>query len=364
MNPIAAFVKGCLIGIANIIPGVSGGTMALVLGIYERLIEALHNIGPQTVREVAPVITFRRAAIARALAELKRIDAWFLAILGAGAIAAIVATAKLMEYLLVHHHDPTYGFFSGLILVSIVVPVRMMKGRFTATCWIAGLVAAALAVSLALSMIGPQQAEKARRKAIVKGDLPVAEMTVDAAGEAAAPTSGVSASPGRLVWFFVCGAVAISAMILPGISGSFMLLVMGAYFDVLEAIETVRAFVFGLAGLDDSAPTFADARASILVLMAVMLGCGIGLVVFTRLLNHVLKHYHDPTMAFLTGLMVGSLYGLWPFREFEMVAEEKVYTSLALPQPSANLWLTVLAFVAGGAIVAAFLWYERRKPTT
>ena len=114
-------------GLANIIPGMSGGTLALVLGIYERLIGALRNIGLSTVKNLLGVIKLKKEAFAAAETELRRIDFGFLALLGTGAIASILLTSKLIVYLLNDHHDPTYGFFSGLILTSIWVPARMLK---------------------------------------------------------------------------------------------------------------------------------------------------------------------------------------------------------------------------------------------
>ena len=128
MNTIRLFVSGFLIGIANIIPGMSGGTLALVLGIYERLIAALRNIGFQTVGCLFGILTFRKGVIDDLKTELRRIDFGFLMILSVGAVAAVLVSTKLIVYLFGSQHDVTYGFFFGLVLTSIIIPIRMLQG--------------------------------------------------------------------------------------------------------------------------------------------------------------------------------------------------------------------------------------------
>lgn len=257
MSMVLTLVRGALIGIANIIPGVSGGTLALVLGIYERLLGAVGRIGGRTAKIVLGLLHRPGSAEARRglVDELRRIDALWLALLGTGALLAIAASSHVMEVLLDHHLAPTLAFFIGLILPSIRVPYAMLQRRGPselAAC------AAGIAVILLLSM------------------------------------SGAGEGPGLgLVGLFLAGAVAISAMILPGISGSFVLMVMGEYRTVLAAINDVA-----------------------LVSLAVFaLGCLAGLVLFVRLLNLLLARAHSVTMAFLIGLIVGSIWVLWPFKE-------------------------------------------------
>jgi putative membrane protein len=128
MNALRLFVNGFLIGIANIIPGMSGGTLALVLGIYERLINALRNIGLATIKRLLRIFTFKKTAFSDFKDELRRIDFSFLMILGVGAVASVLLSTKLIAYLLDSQHDATYGFFCGLVLTSILIPVRMLKG--------------------------------------------------------------------------------------------------------------------------------------------------------------------------------------------------------------------------------------------
>lgn len=332
-------VKGFFIGIANIIPGMSGGTIALILGVYERLIAALHNIGHSTVHKLLAVVTFKRSAISEAKAELRRIDFGFLMLLGIGAAIAILATAKLIIYLLNQQHDPTYGFFCGLILTSIIVPAKML-GRFKVKEFISLFIAAALTVGLAMGM-GEKNLEKAERKEkLEKTEREVEPQDGQTAqtNDAETPPPTTDHSVVRLLYLFLCGALAISAMILPGISGSFILLLLGVYFDILAAVN----------------------NRDVLVLAIFAIGCGLGLLGFTRLLNYVFEHYRDLTISFLIGLMVGSLYGLWPFRTFETIKGERIDIAHILPQADMNLLITVLAFLFGSGLILLFYQFERK----
>lgn len=323
---------GIIIGVGNIIPGVSGGTLALVLGIYERLIHALNQLSGETLKAALNALTFRREAWRRLRAELERIDAYFLALLGTGAVIAVVALSKLITYLLVQQHDPTYGFFMGLILFSIVVPYRLLK-RKTVACLLSALVAAALVYYLSTMQTGEEKLANARLKYELKHSVSSPSSTPDSV----APESAIAVDGGQLLKFFVTGAIAISAMILPGISGSFLMVLMGVYFDVLQSIS--------------------DFNVPLLVVFAA--GCGLGIVVFTKLLNFILHRYHDVTMSFLIGLMVGSLVEIWPFKHTEPVGDTVVYLTNLLPgHLGQNELLTAVSFIVGGLIVLAFVAYE------
>ena len=341
MNSLRLFANGFLIGIANIIPGMSGGTLALVLGIYERLIGALRRIGFSTVKKLLGTVRLKKDAFAEAGDELRRIDFGFLALLGIGAIAALLLTSKLIVYLLNSHHDATYGFFSGLILVSIFIPLRMLKG-FGWKESVILLIAVALILSLSVGM-GERQLERVTYKASNETML----------GDNAGSTTGFP-TYWELGLFFGSGALAISAMILPGISGSFLMLALGVYFPFLTAINTL---IEGVPGLLKGALT-ESMLASLLILGFAALGCLFGLLAFTRLLNYLLERYRNLTIAFLIGLMVGSLYGLWPFREFSMVDGERIDTAHILPQLDVNLIITVGAFLIGGGVIILFTRLE------
>ena len=341
MNSLRLLVNGFLIGIANIIPGMSGGTLALVLGIYERLIGALRCLGFSTVKKLLAVLRFKKSAFTEAGAELRRIDFGFLALLGIGAIAALLLTSKLIVYLLNNYHDATYGFFSGLILTSILVPLRMLKA-FGWKELLVLLIAVALILSLSIGT-GEKQLERVAYKT----------------GNAAVIDDNTGHTDGfptywELGLFFGSGVLAISAMILPGISGSFLMLALGVYFPLLTAINTLIESVPGLI----KGTLTETMLGSVLILAFATLGCLFGLLAFTRLLNYLLERYRNLTIAFLIGLMVGSLYGLWPFREFAMDDGERVDTAHILPQLDMNLLITVGAFLVGGGVILLFTRLE------
>ena len=342
MDSLRLFINGFLIGIANIIPGMSGGTLALVLGIYERLIGALRCIGLSTVKKLLRGATLRKNALAEARAELQRIDFGFLALLGSGAIVAVLLTSKLIVYLLNHHHDATYGFFSGLILISILIPMRMLKA-FGWKELLVLLIAVALILGLSIGTTEKQLDRVAYKSGV--------ETTTDS--EVSEHRTGLP-TYWELVLFFGSGALAISAMILPGISGSFLMLALGVYFPLLAAINTVLEGIPELLkGIFEQA-----LLGSFLIIGFTAVGCLFGLLAFTRLLNYLLEHYRNLTISFLIGLMVGSLYGLWPFREFAMVDGERIDTAHILPPLDMNLLITLVAFLVGCGVIYSFTRLE------
>jgi len=334
---ILLVLKGMLVGIANIIPGVSGGTFALILGIYDRLIASLKSIGSSTVRATLSVLIrpHRKEARDAFVEELRRVDLWFLARLGFGGMVAILACSFAVDWLLVNQPGLTLAFFVGLILPSIAVPWRMMERRTPAIMlWV--VPGAALTVGVALAFSGD--------------------------------TEG-STNP---LIVFVAGAAAVSAMILPGISGSFVMLVVGQYQNVLGALQGLQ---LGLAAgsIDWDA---------VLYLTVLAGGCVVGLLAFARLLAWVLARYRTATLAFLIGLVLGSFYVLWPFKDFDSGAavegrdgEEKTEIRIAtapnrLPASAGEAAGCGLAIVVGlgGALAVERLGRrkeedgERREP--
>ncbi|HIA67123.1 TPA: DUF368 domain-containing protein [Candidatus Poribacteria bacterium] len=323
---LSLIFKGGLIGIANIIPGVSGGTMAMVLGIYERMIRSLNCIGISTVREF---LSFKITGIRQ---ECQRIDIGFLFLIAVGAMA-IVTTSKLIVLLITEQHDPTYGFFCGLILLSILTPLRMMK-RFHFYQLIPLSCAIVLTVGLTISMGGEKTLEKEKQK------YKIEQLQENLGGQDM--DSRTDRSVGRLAYLFIVGSIAISAMILPGISGSFVMLLFGVYFEVLLAIN----------------------NRDLTLLITFAIGCGLGLLAFTRLLHFLLEQYYDLTVSFLVGLMLGSLYGLWPFREFEVVNSQRIDFAHVLPGVNTNLAITFVAFLLGCVIILLFYWFEKLNQRT
>lgn len=272
---LLTFVKGGLVGIANIIPGVSGGTFALILGIFDRLIGSINNLGIETITAAIEFIKcgFRDAGREAFLAEWKRLNGTFLVVLATGAVAAILSSSFLIEYLLKAHYSPTLAFFVGLILPSIAIPWAMMNRRGFLLLWALPGIAITFGVSLVM------------------------------------PDSTVGSD--NLLFALVTGAIAISAMILPGLSGSYIMLVMGQYQNALNKLTSLqKGLVQGHFDLE-----------AFLWLAVLAVGMAIGIVLFAKLLNFLLKRFRSATMAFLIGLLVGSLWVLWPFKDIDSGAQ-------------------------------------------
>lgn len=253
-QPAAQVVRGFAMGAADIVPGVSGGTVALVLGIYERLIRNVHT-GAQALKEIL------QGRLQSATATLRSVEwVWLLSLL-AGILLAVAALSSVIEQLLHDHPVRMAGLFFGLVAGSLTVAWRLM--RSIGAREIAVMLAVAVGLFLLLGL---------------RADTEVAEGTAEVVT--------------RSWWvFLLAGAVAICAMILPGISGSFILVMLGMYTEVLGAVND----------------------RNLVVLSAFAVGCIIGLAVFSSGLNWALEHHHDLVMAAMIGLMLGSLRVLWPW---------------------------------------------------
>ncbi|MBW2032942.1 MAG: DUF368 domain-containing protein [Deltaproteobacteria bacterium] len=238
-------LKGFCMGASDVVPGVSGGTMAFILGIYEELINAIKSFD---LRSVQLLVTLKIRML------LNRISWQFLLAVGIGILTAISTLSRVLGWLLQNRPVLIWSFFLGLILASVVsVSRRIEKWRpSTCACLLGGITGTYLLVGL----------------------VPVA-------------------TPNTPWFLFLCGAVAICAMILPGISGAFMLVLLGKYQYVLGAVNN-RDFV---------------------ILALVAAGACVGIVLFSRLLGWLLGKYHDMMVAILTGLMLGSLRKVWPWKE-------------------------------------------------
>jgi putative membrane protein len=242
-------LKGLCMGSADVIPGVSGGTIALITGIYEDLIRALKSMDATMVKK-ALAFDLKGA--------LACIHIRFLLSLFAGIGIAIISLARLMNFLLHHYPVFTGSLFLGLIAASILVVSRKVAGwdLRTGISLAVGTAAAAFIVNL----------------------MPVT-------------------TPETLWFILICGIIAICAMILPGISGAFILLVLGKYEFITATLKN---------------PFLSQ---NLVIIIIFCLGCLIGLLSFSRLLNYLLTTFHQLTMAFLTGLMVGSMPKIWPWKE-------------------------------------------------
>lgn len=246
LTALILMLKGFFMGVADVIPGVSGGTIALIVGIYEELIDTISGYDGQ-------MLGLLFAGKWQAL--IKRMNLRFLLPLVLGIGAAIFSLASVMTYLLTYHEALTFAVFFGLILGSVVLMSKDLKR--TAVSF--GFLAAGAVLLFWLVGLLPME------------------------------------TPATLAAFFFSGVVAICAMILPGISGSFILLLLGKYKQIMAVVKS----------------PFADNHIFIILVFAA--GAVIGIIGFSKLLKWALKHYHDALFAFLIGMMLGSLRKLWPF---------------------------------------------------
>lgn len=243
-STLGIIARGCLMGAADIVPGVSGGTMALITGIYARLLNALGHVPEATL------VLVRQRSIADAF---RRVDGAFLLLLLTGILISVISLAHGIGYLLEHHERLVRGFFFGLVVGAIIHVGRQVphwrSPAFT------GLVLGAL-VAWGITQLTP---------------------------------ATLSLTP---FIAFGAGFIAISAMILPGISGSFILLLLGLYEPVLAAVRGGDLAILGLFAV----------------------GCALGLVAMARAVSATLARYPSATLAVLAGIMLGSLANLWPWR--------------------------------------------------
>lgn len=238
-------IKGFCMGAANVIPGVSGGTMALILGIYEELIEAVASLN---------IKVLRLAAALKLRAALGAVSWPLLLPVGLGILLATLLLARILSVLLESYPVIIWSFFFGLILSSVFTVSRVVErwGKHT-------FGAAALGAVGAFFLFG------------------------------LVPT----ATPNALWFLFISGLLAICAMILPGISGAYILVLLGKYRYTLEALN----------------------KGDLATLFILTAGAVVGLLSFVRVIGWLLKRYHDVTMAVLIGLMLGSLRKIWPWKE-------------------------------------------------
>ena len=294
LKPFGVFLRGVLMGAADIIPGVSGGTIAFITGIYDTLLGSIRSFDLELLARL-----WRRDI----RGAWQHVNGSFLLALLLGIGTSIFSLARLISWVLDNHPVPLWAFFFGLILASAAVLLRQIEG-WTAPrllCLLAGAAAAGL---IAFS--------------------PAANMEFGLAG------------------VFLCGFLAICAMILPGISGSFILVLLGMYGTVLAAVKSL----------------------DLLFLLVFILGAGTGLLCFSRLLHWLLHRFHQATMALLTGFLFGSLVIVWPWKQVldwvqgshgQLKPAQQVPVSpaeyAALTGQDPVVWLCIALMLLGFAVV-------------
>ena len=284
-------------GAADIVPGVSGGTIALIAGIYERLINALGSIGPNLWT------IFRQEGGIKGFAAIwRQVDATFLLCLLLGIATSFATLAGIIKHLLDNQPLLIWSFFFGLVVATVFILLSEIKR------WNIGRV-----VLFATGLIA----------AVVISSMPLLTTTPS------------------LPYLFFAGAIAICAMILPGISGSFILLLLGAYDAVLEAVDTMN----------------------LSAIFTVIAGMVTGLLLFTRALKWLLSHYYQATLALLTGFIAGSLIKVWPWKVDALgsLNTEAVHNVMPWQYPTGAQWSTTVGLMLLGAILVSLLsWWGNR----
>jgi putative membrane protein len=300
VNSARFALKGFCMGSADIIPGVSGGTMALILGIYERLLSAIRSFDRVWLENIF------RLRISDALA---RNDLPFLIPLGFGIVFAIVFFTRVIPLptLIITHPELIYGLFFGLILASIVILMGEVEKY-----GVKEIMITIIGVLLGFAIVN-----------LVPVETPTA------------------------AWFvFLCGFIAISAMLLPGISGSFILLILGKYAYIINALGELDLIVIAAFGF----------------------GALSGLVVFSRTIVWLLEHYHQPTLLVIKGILIGSLWIIWPFQDrvYETVRDKERLVGASPIWPDAlnsTVAASVALLIAGFILVMVIHRLSSRKNT-
>ena len=291
---LALFFKGIAMGAADIVPGVSGGTIALITGIYEELIDSIKNISFRLFK------TFFTDGFK---SFWKDLNGNFLLILASGILLSILLLAQFISYLLLNHEFKIWGFFFGLILSSGLFLYRQVNTLSSSSFIYLSL---GFLFSSIISLTGP------------------------------------TSTPDNYFFVFFTGSIAICAMILPGISGSFILLLLSKYEYIINAIK--------------------DLKVDVLIVFSI--GCIFGLLVFSRFLSYLFTSYKNTLLSVLSGFLFGSLLKVWPFRrviETRINSEGVVEPFITRPTlPEINN-IEEIAFFAFFTLFGYFLIYFLQK---
>jgi len=285
-------IKGFFMGAANVVPGVSGGTVALISGIYNELIEALNAL--------MSVGTWKSLFKDGWKSFWNTIHGEFLLSLGIGVILSIFTLAKVMGYALNYHPIQTWAFFFGLIVASAVVMLKDIKNwKWTDV----SVTLVGLALGLAVCTLSPSQ------------------------------------TPDSMWFIAICGAIAICTMILPGISGSFILVILGKYDYIMEAIDSLNIPVILVFGV----------------------GCALGIMAFSKALHWLLSRWERQTMLVLVGFVIGSLVKVWPWNDMAALADAQVLRGGAAAPVDLQIPSAILFALIGVALIAVIEIFAHRS---
>jgi len=288
---IDLYLKGVFMGIAEIIPGVSGGTIAFITGIYEELINSIKSVDGNSIKLL---LSFKFSLF------WKQINGTFLLTLLMGMLTSILALSRLIVFLIDQHPFKIWGFFFGLIIASAIVifyQVKTLNSKVVVSTLIGLMVSSYIALE--------------------------------------APSS----TPNSNLFIFISGAIAISAMILPGISGSFILVFLSKYEFILSSLNNFDVAVISIF----------------------IGGCVVGLVTFSRVFSYLFKKYNDVVISVLIGFLLGSLFKIWPFYKVleYNASNEPVYTNPVLPSQGQESEL--IYFIVFSIIGFTSMWLLEKK---
>jgi putative membrane protein len=278
-------------GIAEIIPGVSGGTIAFITGIYEELIDSIKSVDGNAIKLL---FSFKFSLF------WKQINGTFLLTLLLGMLTSILALSRIIVFLIDQHPFKIWGFFFGLIIASAIVifyQIETVNSKVVVSTIIGLLISAYIALE--------------------------------------APSS----TPNSNLFIFISGAIAISAMILPGISGSFILVFLSKYEFILKSLNNFDVTVISIF----------------------IGGCIVGLVTFSRVFSYLFKKYNDGVISVLVGFLLGSLFKVWPFYKVleYNTSNEPIYTNPVLPSSSQESEL--IYFIVFSIIGFLSMWLLEKK---
>ncbi|OIP31955.1 MAG: hypothetical protein AUK47_21495 [Deltaproteobacteria bacterium CG2_30_63_29] len=383
-------LKGACMGFADVVPGVSGGTMALILGIYTRLIDAIKSIDFRLLKPLLKATkgSFRAEARKDLFGVMKEMDIPWLLTLVSGIAIAFAIGSKIIPSLMESHPELMNAFFFGLVLASVSAPYKLIERFGFKEAGIALLLAVGTYLMVGASVTPPIDYREVTVTDTKDGGQTLKELAQ--LGPSALPPEGIYwdsenealrtllpmslergldpkatdnpynelvvpagtklSLPAPTPWFiFIAGFVAICAMVLPGISGSFILLVLGSYYFMLNAL---KGFVKAATHLHFPGTQF-------VYVLLFCLGAGLGLVVFSRVLSYLLRKYPTTTMSALIGIMLGCLRVIWPFKERS--GEVLVNSVPSLEVYGSTVYLAVFAFVAGLVVVLGLTFVANKR---
>ena len=288
---IDLYLKGVFMGIAEIIPGVSGGTIAFITGIYEELINSIKSVDGNSIKLIFNL---------KFSLFWKQINGTFLLTLLLGMLTSILALSRVIVFLIDQHSFKIWGFFFGLIIASAIVIFY--------------------------------QIETVNSKVVVSA---IIGLVISSYIALEAPSS----TPNSNLFIFISGAIAISAMILPGISGSFILVFLSKYEFILNSLNNFDVAVISIF----------------------IGGCVVGLVTFSRVFSYLFKKYNDVVISVLIGFLLGSLFKIWPFYKVleYNTSNEPIYTNPVLPSSSQESELVY--FIVFSIIGFISMWLLEKK---